>query len=162
MWNWLMMGPWWLTLSLGCCLSLSHLSSESPAAVNPLEITASSSSFCSGTFPSTLTLQKKEINMCEPRSWWEHSRTRWGGASHASTRVTLWSRGSQPPRLSGLPEPLLCEITMWVNPACPRSPPEARVSSLHQHSSAPPEAGPQRADPPASPKIDAPPSRSIS
>lgn len=122
-----MMGPWWLTLSLGCCLSLSHLSSESPAAVNPLEITASSSSFYSGTFPSMLTLQKKEINMCEPRSWWEHSRTRCRVGSHASTRVTLWSRGSQPPPLSGLGGscPLqnrcLCEITLWVNPACPCS-----------------------------------------
>lgn len=60
LWNWLMMGPWWLTLSLGCCLSLSHLSSESPAAVNPLEIMASSSSFYAGTFPSALTLQKRE------------------------------------------------------------------------------------------------------
>lgn len=58
--NWLMMGPRWLTLSLACCLSLSHLSSESPAAINPLEITASSSSSDAGTFPSVLTLQKRE------------------------------------------------------------------------------------------------------
>lgn len=41
-------------------LPLSHLSSESPAAVNPSEITASSSSFYAGTFPTVLTLQKRE------------------------------------------------------------------------------------------------------
>ena len=57
-WNRLMMGPRWLTLSLGCCLALSHLRSESPAAVNPWEITASSSSFYADTSAFALALQR--------------------------------------------------------------------------------------------------------
>lgn len=71
LWNRLTMG--WLALSLGCCLALSHLGSESPAAVNPLEITSASSPCYAGTFASVLTLQKKEETLRKASSWPEPS-----------------------------------------------------------------------------------------